>query len=96
MEPSAPANRAAEDHDFLFFSREYAQAVDAFAAIRKQASTLVTLGSTAELDGFLGQFIAMAETTAGAASAEHLANFPEWFAELVRKAEELRRSLRQG
>jgi hypothetical protein len=76
--------------DFEHFSNEYAQALQAFATIENQASTLLLMGHSDELRGFLEQFIAMASRTRDAAIEKGEKNFVEWFDELIRKAETLR------
>lgn len=79
--------------NFAYFSSEYAQALQAWAAIEKQASTLMLLGSSEELRTFLEQFIEMASRVAAMAEEKQEPNFAEWFRELVQKAESLRSSL---
>ncbi len=86
-------NRQSED--FLFFSREYSQARDTLEALRNQASTLVAMGNGQELSTFIDQFVSMARATAAEAKARELSHFQEWFAELIRKAEELREVLQE-
>jgi hypothetical protein len=75
---------------FDHFSREYAQALDAYAAIERQAGTILLLGSGTELGQFVEQFIEMATRFAAEAKDEGLDNFYEWFIELVEKAEALK------
>lgn len=75
---------------FAHFSNEYAQALQAFKAIETQASTLMLMGVSDELRGFIEQFIAMASGTKTLAEERGETNFAEWFAELIRKAEALR------
>src|SRR6185436_18758635 len=43
--------------NFEYFSNEYAQALQAFEAIEKQASTLMLMGYTGDLRQFLEQFL---------------------------------------
>lgn len=76
--------------DFEYFSNEYAQALQAYAAIENQASTLLLMGHSDELRQFIEQFIEMAALTREKASEKGEANFVEWFDELIRKAEALR------
>ena len=76
--------------DFAFFSNEYAQALQAYKAIEEQSSTLVVLGVTDELRGFIEQFIEMATRTRQLALDKNEPNFAEWFGELIEKAEGLR------
>lgn len=76
--------------DFEYLSNEYAQALQAYAAIESQASTLLLMGHTEELLGFLEQFLIMATGTRAIAAEKNEQNFVEWFDELIRKAETLR------
>ena len=76
--------------DFEYFSNEYAQALQAYAAIENQASTLLLMGHNEELKQFIDQFIAMASATRTLAAEKQEANFVDWFDELIRKAEALR------
>jgi hypothetical protein len=78
---------------FDYFSAEYAQALQAFQAIEKQASTLLLLGGTDELRQFLDQFVEMASRTRALAATENEPNFVEWFDELIARAETLQTSL---
>jgi hypothetical protein len=75
---------------FEFLSNEYAQALQAFAAIENQASTLLLMGYTDDLRQFIEQFIEMATRTKLVAIEKGEANFAEWFGELIQKAEKLR------
>ena len=75
---------------FEYFSNEYAQALQAFAAIENQASTLALMGHTDELRTFIDQFVAMAARTRDHAREKNETNFAEWFEELLEKAEKLR------
>lgn len=84
------------DETFNYFSNEYAQALQAFTAIENQASTLMLMGSTGELRGFLDQFVIMASRVKEQAEEQGEANFTEWFGELIRKAEALRTQIGQG
>ena len=76
--------------DFAYFSAEYAQALQALTAIENQSSTLLLLGNTDDLRGFIDQFIAMATRVKAEAEDRDEPNFAEWFEELIRKAETLR------
>ena len=78
------------DDTFPFFSNEYSQALQAYTAIENQASTLMLLGSTEELAGFIAQFIEMASRVRQQALDRNEPNFAEWFQELLEKAETLR------
>jgi hypothetical protein len=84
--PDSEDPRATFEH----FSNEYAQALQAYAAIEKQAATLLLLGHSDELRGFLDQFLEMARRTRDLAAAKGETNFAEWFGELVQKAELLK------
>jgi dimeric dUTPase (all-alpha-NTP-PPase superfamily) len=75
---------------FEHFSNEYAQALQAFAAIENQASTLQLMGYTDELRQFVEQFLLMARRTRDLAIERGETNFAEWFSELVQKAEKLK------
>ena len=75
---------------FEHFSNEYAQALQAYAAIENQASTLQLMGYTDDLRGFIDQFLIMARRTRDLAIERGETNFAEWFGELVQKAEKLK------
>ena len=79
--------------DFEFFSGEYAQALQAFKAIENQSTTLLLLGVSEDLRGFVDQFIEMATKTKRLAEEKNQTHFAEWFTELIAKAEELRGAL---
>jgi hypothetical protein len=81
--------------DFEFFSNEYAQALQAFKAIEDQSTTLMLLGVTDDLRGFVDQFIDMASRTKRLAEEKQQPHFAEWFAELIEKAEALRGAIPQ-
>jgi hypothetical protein len=76
--------------DFEYFSNEYAQALQAYAAIENQASTLLLMGHSDELRQFIDQFLEMATRIRAEAAEKGEDNFVEWFDELIRKAETLR------
>ena len=76
--------------NFAYFSNEYAQALQAFNAIEEQSSTLMLMGVSDDLRGFIEQFIAMASGTKALAEERGETHFAEWFGELIRKAETLR------
>jgi hypothetical protein len=76
--------------EFEFFSNEYAQALQAFKAIETQAATLMLLGVTDDLRGFVDQFIEMATKTKRLAEEKSQTHFAEWFTELIGKAETLK------
>ena len=81
--------------DFEFFSAEYAQALQAFKAIEDQSTTLLLLGVSEDLRGFVDQFIEMATKTRRLAEEKKQAHFAEWFAELIEKAEALKGAIPQ-
>lgn len=81
--------------DFEFFSNEYAQALQAFKAIEDQSTTLMLLGVTDDLRGFVDQFIDMSSRTKRLAEEKQQPHFAEWFAELIEKAEALRGAIPQ-
>ena len=76
--------------DFEFFSNEYAQALQAFKAIEGQAATLLLMGVSEDLRGFVDQFIEMASKTKNLAEEKGQTHFAEWFTELIQKAETMR------
>jgi hypothetical protein len=76
--------------DFEFFSAEYAQALQAFKAIENQSTTLLLLGVSEDLRGFVDQFIEMATKTQLLAEEKNQTHFAEWFSELIEKAETLK------
>ncbi|HXH37224.1 MAG TPA: hypothetical protein VNN08_01210 [Thermoanaerobaculia bacterium] len=78
---------------FAYFSNEYAQALQALKTIEAQASTLMLMGVSDELYGFIDQFITMASGTKALAEERGEAHFAEWFGELVHKAEALREAV---
>jgi hypothetical protein len=75
---------------FAWFSNQYAQALQAFKAIEEQSSTLLLMGVSDDLRGFIDQFVALASGAKALAEERGEANFAEWFGELIRKAEALR------
>lgn len=81
--------------DFEFFSAEYAQALQAFKTIENQSTTLLLLGVSEDLRGFVDQFIEMADKTRRLAEEKNQTHFAEWFAELIGKAEALRGAIPQ-
>lgn len=81
--------------DFEFFSAEYAQALQAFKAIENQSTTLLLLGVSEDLRGFVDQFIEMATKTKLLAEEKNQTHFAEWFKELIDKAETLRGAIPQ-
>ena len=87
------SERAREE--FEYFSNEYAQALQAFKAIENQSTTLLLLGVSEDLRGFVDQFIEMASQTKKLAEEKQQTHFAEWFAELIEKAEALRGAIPQ-
>ena len=75
--------------DFEFFSYEYSQALQAYEAIKEQASTLMLLGASGDLRQFAEQFIEMAERTRQLAIDREETHFAEWFGELAANARAL-------
>lgn len=80
---------------FAWFSQEYAQALQAFETIEKQASTLVALGGLDDLRLFIDQFVEMASRAKARALEEDEEHFAEWFGELIEKADAIRGALVQ-
>jgi len=85
----------ADDRDesranFTYFTSEYAQALQAFATIEKQAATIVAFGAPEELRVFIDQFVEMADRARQLALDRDEPNFAEWFLELIQKAEAIR------
>ncbi len=78
------------DDSFEYLSNEYAQALQAFAAIEQQAATLLLMGHSSELREFIDQFVAMASRTRDVAAERGEQHFVDWFRELIEKAERLR------
>jgi len=87
MTPADPDDPRA---NFEYLSNEYAQALQAWDAIEKQASTLMLMGYTGDLRQFLEQFLEMATRAKALAVEKGEQNFADWFGELVEKAEALR------
>lgn len=81
--------------DFEYFSAEYAQALQAFKAIENQSTTLLLLGVSEDLRGFVDQFIEMAQKTRKLAEDKGQTHFADWFTELIEKAETLRGAIPQ-
>jgi hypothetical protein len=91
MSDDQPTDRSDEAREsFEFFSNEYAQALQAYAAIEQQAGTILLLGGAEELLGFIEQFLEMATRTRDLAEERGEQNFTDWFRELVQKAQALR------
>jgi len=88
-------NNEESREDFEYFSNEYAQALQAFKAIEDQSTTLMLLGVTDDLRGFVDQFIDMSSRTKRLAEEKQQPHFAEWFAELIEKAEALRGAIPQ-
>lgn len=75
---------------FEYFTNEYSQALQAYAAIESQAATLMLMGHPEDLRQFIGQFVEMSARTRDLARSAGETNFAEWFEELRVKAEKLR------
>jgi hypothetical protein len=90
-DPNDPRSDQARE-TFAYFSNEYAQALQAYKTIEDQSATLLLLGVADDLRQFVDQFLEMAEKTRRLAIEKGETNFAEWFDELIRKAEELRRN----
>jgi hypothetical protein len=89
-------DRSDESRDnFAYFSREYAQALQALKAIEDQSSTLLLLGNSDDLRTFIDQFLEMATRVRSEAGEREEPNFVEWFDELIKKAETLRTEIVQ-
>ena len=71
---------------FDYFSREYAQALQAIDTIEQHAPTLIAVGNTEELRTFIQTFIEMADRTRRLAETQGEEHFAEWFGELVHRA----------
>lgn len=82
--------------NFTYFSKEYAQALQALQAIEKQSSTLLLLGGSDDLRVFVDQFIEMATRVKALAEEKNEPNFAEWFGELLERAESLRGAIVQS
>lgn len=79
------------DNAFSALSDEYAQAVEALAAIERQAELFVAAGREDELCSFLERFVEMARRAGGRARAQNLDHFTEWFDELFRRVENVQK-----
>lgn len=91
------SEQSPEEHDrFLQISREYAEAVEAYDAIFKQATTLAALGAGAQLETFIADFLRMATGAREHAREAGFQNFTDWFDEMIRKMRELRGQLGAG
>ena len=88
-----PADEKDPRETFEYFSNEYAEALQAFQAIEKQAATLMVMGYTGDLKQFIEQFLAMATRARDEAIAKNETHFAEWFDELLKKADALRTAL---
>jgi hypothetical protein len=89
MTPAKPPESNDPRVLFEYFSNEYAQALQAFAAIENQAATLQLMGYTDDLRGFIDQFLEMATRIRAFALEKNEINFADWFEELIAKAEKL-------
>ena len=73
--------------EFLAFSREYSEALEALEAIEKKGEMIAGLGSGEDLRAFVEQFVAMARGAQERAAAAGLAEIASWFRELIGRAE---------
>jgi hypothetical protein len=90
MTPATPPETNDPRALFDYFSNEYAQALQAFAAIETQAATLKLMGYDDDLRGFIEQFLEMAQRVRALALEKNELHFADWFEELIAKAEKLR------
>jgi hypothetical protein len=90
MTPAKPPESNDPRALFDYFSAEYAQALQAFTAIENQAATLLLMGYTDDLKGFIEQFLEMAQRIRALALEKDELNFADWFEELIAKAEKLK------
>jgi hypothetical protein len=80
-------NESGHIGEFLAFSREYAEALEALEAIEKKGETIAGLGGGEDLRAFVEQFVAMAQAAEERASAAGLTEIASWFRELIGRAE---------
>ena len=73
--------------EFLAFSREYAEALEALEAIEKKGVTIAALAGGEDLRTFVEQFVAMALGAEQRAMAAGLVEIASWFRELIDRAE---------
>lgn len=78
---------------FTAFSAHYAEALDAMAAIERQAATIIGYGGGDDLRRIIDQFVAMCATTRDAARSANELDFAEWFEELLQKGEAIRAAI---
>jgi hypothetical protein len=90
MTPAKPPESNDPRALFEYFSTEYAQALQAYTAIENQAATLLLMGYTDDLKGFIQQFLEMAQRIRALALEKNEPNFADWFQELIAKAEKLK------
>ena len=81
-------------NDFLSLSREYAEALEALAAIEGQAESIVALGGGEQLGVYIDQFLAMARRAGDQARACDLAELAGWFDDLAARAGRLRAAVK--
>ncbi|HYM62765.1 MAG TPA: hypothetical protein VEZ11_17910 [Thermoanaerobaculia bacterium] len=74
---------------FTYLSNEYAQALQTFDALERQASTLMAVGNSEELRVFIDQFMRVATRLREHAIEHDEPHFAEWFGELIAAAEGL-------
>lgn len=73
--------------EFLAFSREYSEALEALEAIETRGDTIAGLGAGEDLRGFVEQYVAMARGAEERAAAAGLPEIAGWFRELAGRAE---------
>ncbi len=71
---------------FLAFSREYAEALEALEAIEKKGATIAGLGAGEDLRSFVEQFLLMARGAEERAGRAGLTEIASWFRELIERA----------
>jgi hypothetical protein len=72
---------------FLAFSREYSDALEALETIEKKGEAIAGLGGGEDLRAFVERFVAMAAEAEARAAAAGLPEIAAWFRELVARAE---------
>lgn len=73
--------------EFLSFSREYSEALEALETIEKKGETIAGLGGGEDLRSLVERFVEMAEGAEARAAAAGLTEIAAWFRELVERAE---------
>ena len=78
---------------FLAFSREYSEALEALEAIEKKAEMITALGGGEDLRTFVDRFVEMARGAQRRARDAGLGEIASWFGELIDRAGGIRESL---